>query len=289
MVKSWLFTSVASLSFFTVAGSLKFKSHSWSEKHVFKMERSSVCQIISSFPNFESLLEQSSILLQTCDDPLVNSQALLGMEEPGSGGQENISPLLEYLETVNLLEYQEGQEQAEVQQQELGEEIFMTVDDPELIQLAEESRGGRMIAVTDETSSDEQPATSSSADVVLQSLLQDGLTHVELEDVDWVPPEASRPEPSGRKKGKNKHRKGRLQRPLDEIRKENQSNVLRCRVYRSQKKQKEEKKLTSLKQLELENKELKRKEEEVKEKRDRVQNAYLALINYGRIKFTVGF
>ena len=145
-----------------------------------------------------------------------------------------------------------------------------------------------MIAVTDETSSDEQPATSSSADVVLQSLLQDDLSQVELEDVDWVPPEESRPEPSGRKKGKNKHRKGRLQRPLDEIRKENQPNVLRCRVYRSQKKQKEEKKLTSLKQLELENKELKRKEEEVKEKRDRVQNAYLALINYGRIKFTVG-
>ena len=253
------------------------------------MERSSVCQIISSFPNFESLLVQSSILLQTCDDPPVNSQALLGMEEPGSGGQENISPLLEYLETVNLLEYQEGQEQAEVQQQELGEEIFMTVDDPELIQLAEESRGGRMIAVTDETSSDEQPATSSSADVVLQSLLQDDLSQVELEDVDWVPPEESRPEPSGRKKGKNKHRKGRLQRPLDEIRKENQSNVLRCRVYRSQKKQKEEKKLTSLKQLELENKELKRKEEEVKEKRDRVQNAYLALIGFGRIKFSVGF
>merc|ERR1712032_1436982 len=165
----------------TVAGSLKFKSHSWSEKHVFKMERSSVCQIISSFPNFESLLEQSSILLQTCDDPLVNSQALLGMEEPGSGGQENISPLLEYLETVNLLEYQEGQEQAEVQQQELGGEIFMTVDDPELILLSEESRGGRM---TDQTSSDEQPATSSSADVVLQSLLQDGLSQVELEDVD---------------------------------------------------------------------------------------------------------
>ena len=135
-------------------------------------------------------------------------------------------------------------------------------------------------------SSDEQAASSSSADVVLQSLLQDGLTHM-----DWVPPEEkSRREPSGRKKGKNAvHRKGRLQRPLDEIRKENQPNVLRCRVYRSHKKQKEEKKLTSLKQLELENRELKRKEVEVKEKRDRVQNAYLALINYGRIKFTVGF
>ena len=144
-----------------------------------------------------------------------------------------------------------------------------------------------MIAVTDETSSDEQPATSSTADVVLQSLLQDGLTHVELEDVDWVPPEAIRPEPSGRKKGKNKHRKGRLQRPLDEIRKENQPNVLRCRVYRSQKKQREEKKVTDLQLLEQKHRELVRMEREVKEKRDRVQNAYLALINRGRIKFAV--
>jgi len=277
VVKSLLFTSVASLSFLRVAASLKFKSDtSGSEKHVFKMERRSMCQIVSSFPNYESLLEQSSILLQTCDDSTVNDHNLLGTEEPGSGVQENISPLLHYLETVNLLEYQEGQEQ----KQELGDEIFMTADNPELIRLAEESRGGRMI------SSNDQAASSSSADIVLQSLLQDGLTHV-----DWVPPEEkSTRETSGKKKGKNAvHRKGRLQQPLDEIRKENQPNVLRCRVYRSHKKQKEEKKLTSLKQLELENRELKRKEVEVKEKRDRVQNAYLALINYGRIKFTVGF
>jgi len=280
VVKSLLFTSVASLFFLRVAASLKFKSDtSGSEKHVLKMERSSVCQIVSSFPNYESLLEQSSILLQTCDDPTVNDHNLLGTEEPGSAVQENISPLLHYLETVNLLEYQEGQEQQQELAEGLGEEIFMTVDDPELIRLAEESRGGRMVT------SDEQPASSSSGDVVLQSLLQDGLTHM-----DWAPPEEKSSEASVRKKGKNAvHRKGRLQRPLDEIRKENQPNVLRCRVYRSHKKQKEEKKLTSLKQLELENRELKRKEVEVKEKRDRVQNAYLALINYGRIKFTVGF
>jgi len=256
VVKSLLFTSVASLSLLRVARFLQFKFHSKSKKHIsFKMERRPVCQIVSSFPTLDSLLDQSSILNHP---PAVNIQALPGMEP--SGGQENIAPLLHYLETVNLPEYEE---QPEVVQ--LGEELIMTVDDPDLIRLAEESN---------------DRSASSSSDLELQTFLED-----------WVPPvDESGPESlSGRKKGANKHRKGRTQRPLDEIRKENQPNVLRCRVYRSQKKQKEEKKLTVLQQLELENKELRRKEEEVKEKRDRVQNAYLALINLGRIKFPVGF
>ena len=85
----------------------------------------------------------------------------------------------------------------------------------------------------------------------------------------------------------NKHRKGREQQPLENISVENRPNVLRCRDYRSQKKQREEKKLTDLQLLEQKNGELVRMEREVKEKRDRVQNAYLALINRGRIKFAV--
>ena len=242
-----------------------------SEKQVSsKMERSSECQIVASFPTFENLLEQSSILLQTCDDPPpVSNQALPGME-PSGGAEEDLAPLLQYLDTVNLPQCQEHPEVVH-----LGEEIIMTVDDPDLIRLAVES------------------IELSSSYLEHQTFLEDGLSQVDLEDVDWVPPEeeSRRPEPSsGRsKKGEKKHRKGRLQTPLDEIRKENQPNVKRCRVYRSQKKEKEEKKLTDLQQLELENRELKRKEEEVKERRDRVQNAYLALIDYGRIKFSVRF
>ena len=295
VVKSLLLTSVASLSSLRVAETLKFKFHSKreaarerskSEKQVSsRMERSSECQIVASFPTYESFLEQSSILLQTCDldprsstllqtcddPPPVSNQALPGME-PSGGAEEDLAPLLQYLDTVNLPQYQQ---QSEVVH--LGEEIIMTVDDPDLIRLAVES-----IELSDSSSYLEH-----------QTFLEDGLSQVDLEDVDWVPPEeeSRRPEPSsGRsKKGEKKHRKGRLQTPLDEIRKENQPNVKRCRVYRSQKKEKEEKKLTDLQQLELENRELKRKEEEVKERRDRVQNAYLALIDYGRIKFSVRF
>ena len=262
MVKSLLLTSVASLSFLRVAEFRKFKFHSKSKNRVsYKMERSSMFQIVTC----ESLLEQSSIPLQSYDHP-----AFPGMET--SRAEENLAPLLQYLDTVNLLQYQE---QDDLEQ--LGEEIIMTVNDPDLIRLAVESN--------------ELPASSSSY-IELQTFLEDGLGQVVLEDVDWVPPEEeSRPEPSsGRtKKRVKKHRKGRLQMSRAEIRKENLPNVLRCRVYRFQKKQKEEKKLTALQQLELENRELKRKEEEVKEKRDRVQNAYLALIDYGRIKFSVEF
>ena len=237
-----------------------------------KMERSSECQIVASFPTFENFLEQSSILLQTCDDPPpVSNQALPGME-PSGGAEEDLAPLLQYLDTVNLPQCQEHPEVVH-----LGEEIIMTVDDPDLIRLAVES-----IELSDSSSYLEH-----------QTFLEDGLSQVQYEALGWVPPEEEgrRPEPSpGRsKKGEKKHRKGRLQTPLDEIRKENQPNVKRCRVYRSQKKEKEEKKLTDLQQLELENRELKRKEEEVKERRDRVQNAYLALIDYGRIKFSVRF
>ena len=118
---------------------------------------------------------------------------------------------------------------------------------------------------------------------------------------DWLPTQSkTRPEGSGRKGGKNnnnnrkgagrnKHRKGREQQPLENISVENRPNVLRCRDYRSQKKQREEKKLTDLQLLEQKHRELVRMEREVKEKRDRVQNAYLALINRGRIKFAVDF
>ena len=124
---------------------------------------------------------------------------------------------------------------------------------------------------------------------------------------DWLPTQSkTRPEGPGRKggkvegkveggrverwkAGKNKHRKGREQQPLENISVENRPNVLRCRDYRSQKKQREEKKLTDLQLLEQKHRELVRMEREVKEKRDRVQNAYLALINRGRIKFAVDF
>merc|ERR1712037_444812 len=128
------------------------------------MERSSdsECQIVTF--DVESLLEQSSILLQSCDNPPV----VPGMEP--SGAEENLAPLLQFLDTVNLPQYQE---QPEVVQ--LGEEIIITVDDPDLI---------RLVAVE----SNDLPPSSSSY-VEHQTFLEDGLSQVELEDVDWVPPE----------------------------------------------------------------------------------------------------
>ena len=142
----------------------------------------------------------------------------------------------------------------------------------------------------------DQPELQPLPDEILLSLAVD----------DWLPTQSkTRPEGSGRKGagknnnnnnnnsnrkgGNNKHRKGREQQPLENISVENRPNVLRCRDYRSQKKLREEKKVTDLQLLEQKHRELVRMEREVKEKRDRVQNAYLALINRGRIKFAVDF
>merc|ERR1712004_627955 len=117
----------------------------------------------------------------------------------------------------------------------------------------------------------------------------------ELEDAEWVPHQEEQNQKSslsskGRMNMKNKHRKGRSRKPLEEIDdKAKQKNVVRCRNYRFEKKVREEKKLTDLQELEKRNLELKRKEVEVREKREKVQNAYLALIKYGRIKFALGF
>merc|ERR1712004_816806 len=101
----------------------------------------------------------------------------------------------------------------------------------------------------------------------------------ELEDAEWVPHQQEQNQKStlstskSRVNMKNKHRKGRSRKPLEEIDdKAKQKNVVRCRNYRSEKKAREEKRLL----------ELKRKEVEVREQREKVQNAYLALIKYGR-------
>ena len=208
--------------------------------------------------------------------------------EASSGVEENPAPVLQHLDPAPVLQYLDTFNLGLECEHEQSEVIIMPVDDPDLIRLMTVERN-------------ELPASSLSHLDEIQAFLElpveeNGLqSKVELNDVDRVPsePKKGRSEPlSGRKeKGTTtkKHRKGRLQTPLDEIRKENQANVKRCREYRSQKKQKEEKKLTALQQLELENADLKRKEEEVKEKRDRVQNAYLDLIKLGRIKFPVGF
>merc|ERR1712211_100942 len=118
----------------------------------------------------------------------------------------------------------------------------------------------------------------------------------ELEDADWVPHQQEQNKKSSLSTSKsrvnmrNKHRKGRSRKPLEEIDdKAKKKNVVRCRNYRSEKKVREEKKLSDLQELEERNPELKRKEVEVRGKREKVQNAYLALIKYGRIKFALGF
>merc|ERR1712004_39201 len=179
-----------------------------------------------------------------------------------------------------------------VQQPQQSEEIVWAVDDPELIRLSEEcSVGNTFNTWIEKISASEQ--NPNFEDLLVRDNRQ---SQDELGDAEWVPhyqeqnQKSSLSTSKSRVNMKNKHRKGRSRKPLEEIDdKAKQKNVVRCRNYRSEKKVREEKKLTDLQELEERNIELKRKEVEVRGKREKVQNAYLALIKYGRIKFALGF
>merc|ERR1712004_741398 len=179
-----------------------------------------------------------------------------------------------------------------VQQPQQSEEIVWAVEDPELIRLAEEcSVGNTFNTWIEETSPAEQDPNVE--DLLVRDNRQ---SQDELGDAEWVPHHQEQNQKStlstskSRVNMRNKHRKGRSRKPLEEIDdKAKKKNVVRCRNYRSEKKVREEKKLTDLQELEERNIELKRKEVEVRGKREKVQNAYLALIKYGRIKFALGF
>jgi len=249
----------------------------------------------------ESLMEQSSILLEMCGNSEIIPLA-----------QENLAPPYQCLDPVNVLEYQvveepehgqkpqqseeivwavedPGQQQQQLQQHE---GIILAVEDPELIRLAEEcSVGNTFNTWNEETSAGEQ--NPNFEDLLVRNNRQ---SQDELEDADWVPHQQEQNQKStlstskSRVNMRNKHRKGRSRKPLEEIDdKAKKKNVVRCRNYRFEKKVREEKKLSDLQELEKRNLELKRKEVEVRGKREKVQNAYLALIKYGRIKFALGF
>merc|ERR1712012_1540892 len=243
-----------------------------------EMEECPDLQAMSVARSHESLMEQSSILLQICGNSEIIPLA-----------QENPAPPFQCLEPVNVLEYQVVDEPEHVQQPQQSEEIVWAVEDPELIRLAEEcSVTNSFNTWIEENSAGEQNPNFEDLLVRDNRTSQD-----ELEDAEWVPHQQEQNQKSSlstRKSRVNKHRKGRSRKPLEEIDdKAKQKNVVRCRNYRSEKKVREEKKLTDLQELEERNLELKRKEVEVRGKREKVQNAYLALIKYGRIKFALGF
>merc|ERR1712004_202290 len=183
-----------------------------------------------------------------------------------------------------------GQQPQQLQQYE---GIILAVEDPELIRLAEE----RSVENTFNTWIEKASAGTQNPNFGDLLIIRDNRqSQDELEDAEWVPHQQEQNQKSSlstsksRVNMKNKHRKGRSRKPLEEIDdKAKQKNVVRCRNYRSEKKVREEKKLTDLQELEKRNLELKRKEVEVRGKREKVQNAYLALIKYGRIKFALGF
>merc|ERR1712012_370447 len=244
-----------------------------------EMEECPPLQIMSVARAHESLMEQSSILLEMCGNSEIIPLA-----------QENLAPPYQRLDPVNVLEYQVVEQPEHVQQPQQSEEIVWAVEDPELIRLAEECSVGNTVNTwIEDTSAGEQNPED--------LLVRDNRpSQDELGDAEWVPhQEEQNQKPSlstsrSRVNMRNKHRKGRSRKPLEEIDdKAKQKNVVRCRNYRFEKKVREEKKLSDLQELEERNLELKRKEVEVRGKREKVQNAYLALIKYGRIKFALGF
>merc|ERR1712107_34674 len=176
------------------------------------------------------------------------------------------------------------------QQPQQSREIVWAVEDPELIRLAEECSFANTVNTwIGETSAGEQNPNLEDLLVRKNRQSQD-----ELEDAEWFPHQEEQNQKSSTSKSRvnmrNKHRKGRSRKPLEEIDdKAKKKNVVRCRNYRFEKKAREEKKLTDLQELEERNLELKRKEAEVRGKREKVHSAYLALIKYGRIKFALGF
>merc|ERR1711962_1065597 len=96
-----------------------------------KMEECPPVQTMSVARAHESLMEQSSILLEMC-----------GNSEIVPLAQENLAPPIQCLEPVDVLEYQVVQESEHVRDEQQSEEIVWAVEDPELIRLAEECSVG---------------------------------------------------------------------------------------------------------------------------------------------------
>merc|ERR1712004_898558 len=84
-----------------------------------KMEECPPVQTMSVARAHESLMEQSSILLQMCGNSEIIPLA-----------QENPAPPYQCLDPVNVLEYQVVDEPEHVQQPQQSEEIVWAVEDP---------------------------------------------------------------------------------------------------------------------------------------------------------------
>ena len=211
------------------------------------MEECSDLQIMSVALAHENLMEQSSILLQICGNSEIIPLA-----------QENLAPPFQCLEPVNVLEYQVVEEPEHVQQPQQSEEIvwavedpgqqqqqqqyegiILAVEDPELIRLAEEcSVTNTFNTWIEETSASEQNPNFEDL------LVRDNRpSHDDLGDAEWVPHQQEQNQKStlstskSRVNMRNKHRKGRSRKPLEEIDdKAKKKNVVRCRNYRFEKK-----------------------------------------------------
>merc|ERR1712012_93633 len=246
-----------------------------------EMEECPDLQAMSVARADESLMEQSSILLEMCGNSGIVPLA-----------QENFAPPYQCLDPVNVVEYQVVAQPEHVREPQQSEGIVWAVEDPELIRLAEECSVTNTVNTwSEETSVGEQ--NPNFEDLFKRNNRQ---SQDKLGDAEWVPHHQEQNQKSSLSTSKsrvnmrNKHRKGRSRKPLEEIDdKAKKKNVVRCRNHRFEKKAREEKKLSDLQELEERNLELKRKEVEVRGKREKVQNAYLALIKYGRIKFALGF
>ena len=192
------------------------------------MEECPDLQAMSVARAHESLMEQSSILLQMCGNSEIIPLA-----------QENLAPPFQCLEPVNVLEYQVVDEPEHVRELQQSEEIVWPVEDPELIRLAEEcSVTNTFNTWIEETSAGEQ--NPNFEDLLVKDNRQ---SQDELEDAEWVPHQQEQNQKStlstskSRVNMRNKHRKGRSRKPLEEIDdKAKKKNVVRCRNYRSEKK-----------------------------------------------------
>ena len=130
-------------------------------------------------------------------------------------------------------------EEPEQQQPQQSEEIVRAIEDPELMRLSEQcSVGNTFNTWIEETSTGEQCPNFEDLHIRDNRQSQD-----KLEEAEWVPhqqeqnQESSLSTSKSRMNLKNKHRKGRSRKSLEEIDdKAKQKNVVRCRNYRLEKK-----------------------------------------------------
>ena len=130
-------------------------------------------------------------------------------------------------------------EEPEQQQPQQSEEIVGGIEDPKLMRLSEEcSVGDTFNTWIEETSTGEYCPNFEDLHIRDNRQSQD-----KLEEAEWVPhqqeqnQESSLSTSKSRMNLKNKHRKGRSRKSLEEIDdKAKQKNVVRCRNYRLEKK-----------------------------------------------------